>query len=551
MNRKAALLLSLTSGLTAVACAGILGIPEDRVLGTTTTDGGNMKNDAPISAQTCKQSTDCPGTQLCNSTKLTCVEPITARCPKFIGDKNATDALTIGAIVPLTGINKSVGEPMVHALELGRQELLSIGWLPGKVGGAARQVNIVVCDDAAATASGVEAADQLVNGVGVPVILGNTFSGVTLEVAKQQTIPKGVLLIGAGITGTVFETISDNGLVWRTIASGTLQMLAFNQLVASIETQLKAVGGLPTGSIPPDNKIRVAMIHKGDSFGVSFGDASLNSLNINGVKPTDPATFIRIDYGNTGTLTAEQAKTKALETASTLAGFKPHIILGFGLAEMLDVIKATEIGWGGSENFRPRWLLAHSNYAASTTQWLGDATNPIALGSGENVPLRKRILGTISGSHQGDSFKGFSSAYKAQFSDTNPETFGTPNAYDSFYLTMFAVARAAGSDGSGAITGASLADALKAVGAPVGPARLLRRQDFAAGIQDSASKVAFNIEGASGPLDFNPDTGEPNSETQVWCVDAGNQLRIVKDYYFDVAAAPKGTVNQVKTVCGF
>jgi hypothetical protein len=52
-DRRTTLLFSLTAAFAAVACAGILGIPEDRVLGTTSATDGGPIIDAKVEPLTC------------------------------------------------------------------------------------------------------------------------------------------------------------------------------------------------------------------------------------------------------------------------------------------------------------------------------------------------------------------------------------------------------------------------------------------------------------------------------------------------------------------
>lgn len=85
------------------------------------------------------------------------------------------------------------------------------------------------------------------------------------------------------------------------------------------------------------------------------------------------------------------------------------------------------------------------------------------------------------------------------------------------YLVGFALAGA-----EGEITGAELARQLKRMSA--GDPVLARGDDWTKGVRilRGSEDATFNFSGASGALDFDPDTGEALANIEGWYLDVGN-----------------------------
>lgn len=148
-----------------------------------------------------------------------------------------------------------------------------------------------------------------------------------------------------------------------------------------------------------------------------------------------------------------------------------------------------------------------------------------------------QIRGTVPSTPSGRAFNTFVAGYRAEFGGENPEEFGfTAHSYDALWLTL---AGSAWADLQGLpISGLNTARGFRRVsdassGAPIdlGPNAWTDIQDrFAAG-------QSIDLQGASGSLDFDAETGETSGPTDVWTIAPGGQEFVI-EYCVDLSVTP-------------
>jgi branched-chain amino acid transport system substrate-binding protein len=154
--------------------------------------------------------------------------------------------------------------------------------------------------------------------------------------------------------------------------------------------------------------------------------------------------------------------------------------------------------------------------------------------------LKQRILGTAPGARQSNRFASFAATFSARFKQTpgNLAEF----AYDAAYLLSYAAIvthkRApTGSELAGALKGLSCKDTgvqeVVASGASI-------TESFS----HAMTKPCIDFSGASGPLDFNNDTGEAPSDIALWCV-AAEGFKPLELSYYDAAGRKLATPPNV------
>jgi branched-chain amino acid transport system substrate-binding protein len=139
---------------------------------------------------------------------------------------------------------------------------------------------------------------------------------------------------------------------------------------------------------------------------------------------------------------------------------------------------------------------------------------------GGNPDLRARVTGTIPGTSN-KQFAAFVSNYNFQYpadqvTDFPANTFGAAGGYDAVFLLAYATATLNGKPE----TGKNLAEGLKLL-SNLDPLALTVDagvKNLSAGITELISKGSINYNGASGPLNFDPKTGEAQSDIQIWCL---------------------------------
>jgi ABC-type branched-subunit amino acid transport system substrate-binding protein len=137
-------------------------------------------------------------------------------------DKSCSFTLRIGDVLPFTGGLAAYGANMDRAVKAGIA--LQTAALKKDGLGSAIKVKLVGSEDGQtqATAS-VEAATKLVKSNKANVLIGEMASGATIPMAQSVSIPNHVVQISPTASAPQLTTIADNGYLWRTYPSDTLQ----------------------------------------------------------------------------------------------------------------------------------------------------------------------------------------------------------------------------------------------------------------------------------------------------------------------------------------
>ncbi len=453
-------------------------------------------------ARECNANAECASRGaffVCNKAKGACASLKSKECATVEGDYTDDAAFVIGSILPTAGSDKDTGRAMENSIRLAIGDFLdSSNGLPLLPGSTKRPFVLVGCNDNSDSDTSVAAARHLVDDVGVPAIIGASFSGITIKVATTVTIPGGVLLISPSATSVAITDLADDGLVWRTSPSDIYQAKAIALLMPTIE---KAVRDDVELALAAEDPVRVAILNKGDSYGSGLGKALEKILVINGKPALDLANqpaYKRYDYGN-----PDDPKTNPPSYADKLKqvlDFKPHVVLLFGTNEAVtDVFTPLVDKWQGT---RPRFLFSD-----------GGLVNDLWVKVGPVADLRKRILGTVPGTNN-QLFSSFKQAYNMKFADgTDPAVFGAAGSYDAAYLLAYASV----ANGAAPATGANLAKALKRL-VPPGTATAVGAEGVNAAFKALGGGKNVDVEGSSGPLNFDVATGDAPSDIQIWCL---------------------------------
>jgi ABC-type branched-subunit amino acid transport system substrate-binding protein len=403
--------------------------------------------------------------------------------------------------------------------------------VPGTTG--RRPLVLVECNDNSEEETALRSARHLVDSVGVPAIVGAAYSGLTIAVATQVTIPGEVLLISPSATSVAITTLADNGLVWRTAPSDVIQADAHVALFTLIEEQLKEQYSL--------THVKVAIAHKGDAYGSGLAQALTQKLVVNGAaasSATNEAYFRVTNYGD------PDDASRQPDYPSVVTGIvnqAPNIVFLFGTTETItELLSGVEAQWKSGP--RPFYIMAD-----------GSSVDELGTYLEQNDPddeLRKRILGTAPGTNA-QSFRTFRILYQSKINDgTSPDISGAAGAYDALY----SVAYAAVAIGDQPLTGLNLKEGFAKL-VPPGDAVAAGAQQINAAFQALSAGQSIDFSGASGPLDYDLTTGEAVSDIQIWCtalVDGKPSVGRQSTIYYDAAAERlEGTLAGAASTCGF
>jgi branched-chain amino acid transport system substrate-binding protein len=279
----------------------------------------------------CATVSDCNTTEggpLATCVEGQCVQLTSEDCPEVVpADAVRDGTIFIGSMAPLKGEYVGNGLPAVLGATLALEELDErANGIPIGVGGERRRLAIIkghVVDEP------MRESKHLFYGVREAAIIGPAFSGVTLDVAAEVSIPAGVLLLSPSATSPAITDLDDDGLVWRTAPSDALQAVPITALVKRFEERLRSERGLAEGDV-----IKVAVVAKGDAYGTGLFDAVTATMRFNGKSATDNGSnFLGINY-----------KDPSMETVdfstyvTSLVEFQPDLVLGLGTAEVVQGI---------------------------------------------------------------------------------------------------------------------------------------------------------------------------------------------------------------------
>ena len=427
-----------------------------------------------------------------------CTKLLTPEC-REVWPANALsqdNVMLIGFMGALAGDFASYGTPTKEGAELALSEIEvgGNGLRPptdSKVG--QRHLAMLICDHAS---DPVRVARHLVEDANVPVIIGDSFSSATLDMFDKVALPAGVLVLSPSATSPALTDHDDEGLLWRTSPSDVVQAETLKFLLVDVVNALHKTEKLAPGAPP-----KIAMPYKDDSAGRGLAGAA-TTRNPDSRTPAPLVNPGLPDlYPNPDNETVDWQ-----EHIQKILRYSPNIILALGTGEFVSqMMQGIEDDWNPSQP-HPWYLLPE-----------GDRVTELSalVANNSHYHLNERILGTAPGARRSPLYSGFATRFRAAFDNRDPGNLAE-FGYDAAYLVAYAIAVA----NKASPTGRELANAMRRVSCketgktnvPVGP------QGFSGYFTAAANQGCIDFEGASGPLDFNPDTGEALSDIAIWCM---------------------------------
>ena len=312
----------------------------------------------------CKVNADCAGEGqyfVCKKTK--CIKLLSDECTTLHTTKtnpadayNDDSAVIFGSILPTNGGSDApFGKLLEDSIKLAIDDFGKVNGLPGLTGGANRPLVLVGCADGMNEDSALteKAAQHLVD-LGVPAIIGYAFSGNTIKVASDVTIPNNVILFSSSATSNDITNLVDHDLVWRTAPRDDFQAKALAAYYPDVEAAAKVKYPM-IGTDPTTNPMKVAIVNHSDAYGSGLGDALQKILVFNGKPATDPFNannYKRVDYG--------MSASPNLAKVTDVVNFAPDVIFLFGANEGPDkIFTATESQWVvPTDGHRPFWVFS-------------------------------------------------------------------------------------------------------------------------------------------------------------------------------------------------
>ncbi len=332
----------------------------------------------------------------------------------------------------------------------------------------------------------VAVAEFLADAVGVPAIVGPAASGDTQSVF-QSLVGSGVLVISPSATSPALteldpEVVSNDapGLLWRTAPSDGLQ-----GTVIADDMLRPGMGRAAAVST-------VAVIHEVGAYGEGLFDVFARAFMDGGgqvveLHPFEDAGQLADAIADVGTSAVEEVLfissqpddiAAFLNSAGQLSGYDAKGIFLTDAAANPDVLSAAN--------------------PARFDQVRG--TRPAPLNEGQDLV-----------------YASFIAAYTAKFQQDVRDYSFAANAYDAAWLLVYGAAWALFQEGG--LSGINMARGLRRVSD--GESIEVRPGGWVSVQQAFRDGRSINAAGASGPIDYDPDTEETAADIEVWQIQGG------------------------------
>lgn len=407
-----------------------------------------------------------------------CAVVDTSKCTLGVEFEGGENIIPIGAVMPLSGVEGDKGRATLDGAVVAIEDI-------NKAGGAqGTKFGLISCDTVYEPAKAAEQTEYL-HSIGVRAIIGGFSSSETLEIANKVGISKGMLMISPASTSPAISGLADNDLIWRTVASDALQAPAMGELIKQ------------------EGFEKIALISVDSAYGDGFREALINywaSTEEFKTLVSDNARFRALRYSSSGELNTATLN-ESLYTGDN--AFNPDAIVLIGSVRAQTIIADLEAGGISSAATKPTWVLSE----ALRERTLLDDTAKFQ-------GAWPRIIGTVISQTAGGPFAQFKANYESRFTNRNLANYPfADKAYDAAYLIALAYAAQRSVTN---VTGPQLAAVLKRTIS--GNAAQLTQSSFNSAASALAGGGSIDLEGASGPLDFDINTGDVFSSIGAWSI---------------------------------
>lgn len=402
----------------------------------------------------------------------------TGRCQIVVDDGvDGLPTYDIGAILEVTnpdGTANLDGKFDVNAIRLAVKELNDNRDVAG------RRFRVRVCDTRSHWSTGGgqvtrDLANWLIDHEHVHAIISD--ASADTQTIAAVTVQRNVLVMAISSTSAELTNLQDKNLVWRVAPSDIYQGAVLAHMVST--------------TVAEDAKIAVLAVQSpyGDGLVDSLGKQLGNRLKVH--------TF---GTDGKGLLTAVQAAVTDGAQAIIIVGTSP--------------------------------LVAEIVNARMTLPALADLPLFLADGACDSDLMAQKFLpgAKIAGSHctrpgapESQIYKEFEERYLQKFGADPVLSSYTQHSYDVVYCLALAHAWALGKKGAGNVDGAALAAGLQHLSK--GDPHPFKPSEITEMIATLGKGLDIDVTGTSGPLDFNPETGEAPSAYQDWTLDEKGVLK--------------------------
>ncbi|KFA90364.1 ABC transporter substrate-binding protein [Archangium violaceum] len=422
----------------------------------------------------CETSADCASDQVC--TQQVCL-PLPAGCRAEPYGSTEADAIRMGGLFPLhisPEPGASEDESDVQGLNAALLALEEVN--------QRTRIALYVCDTGSSKDVAEKQARWLVNDKKVAALL-TAGSSQTLAVA-DVALPAGVLTMSYSASSPELTAKPDTnggpvGLLWRTSPSDAIQGSVIANLLRS-----DSRFGAPA---------KVGILYVDDPYGQGLSNIISEQLSTGATRVAN-RTFLYQRGGD----------VKAVLDSLDMT-YDPDVTVLIGFADdAKTILKEAATRNNLKRENGHRWFFSDS---VKDSAVLADALA---------ANQARGFYGTAPAQGTGQAFSTFSDRFVTKY-QKNPAAYAyTSNAYDAMYLLALGASYSLST--TNAVTGVKIAEALNRVSSGASSTSTqLTNSNFTGLAAQLASGQSVNIEGASGPLNFDVN-GEARAPVELWQV---------------------------------
>ncbi len=381
---------------------------------------------------------------------------------------------------------------LVNAASLAIDEANASGLTDGRLFGIVHcdyQVNNKL-DELTYEEAAVTGAKYLVDEIGAIAIIGPGTSGLAEAVFKELQRPEHdptAVIISPSATSPSLTDIDVRdgdkpGLFWRTAPPDS-------QLAADLAARMLAEG-----------IASATVVYANDSYGSGLAGAFQSSFT---------GAYDEIAFTDTAGIVSAVEKVSKVTPGDQVA----VVFIGSEVAQASAFLNAA----------------APYPFYAESRIYLGDAAynKDFLKGTTEAAALYPRVRGVFPGSPSGPNYTSFVSRYLAVFMEDPKDASYSPYTYDATWLAVYGAAWAE-FQREGVLTGLNIAFGLQRISDTKGVAVDVNRDGWNIVKREFKAGRSINITGASGALQYDPETEETTAPIVYWKInDAGTDFENV------------------------
>ena len=367
---------------------------------------------------------------------------------------------------------------------LAAEEINNAGGIDG------RDIQLIEIDDGGTASTGISAVKKL-HKENIDLILGPTWSSITLAIAPAYTIPNNMLLISYSATNPTISNLNDNNLVWRTAPSDAFQ------------GKISATYAYKTLGIR-----KVAILAANEAWANGLSNSFKNAFEKLGGNITNFEHFPQISDSEILNYDFTPSLDKLFSQHPEAVLLATFVAAGIKITN--DIVQNGYL----KNNYMPQFLA-------------GDSYNNSDFIANGHPKIVNNIIGTVPANAVDNvNFLKFSINYNSRWG-YNPQAFAA-NSYDALYLLAYAILKSNGSTNP-----LDIITHLRNVsgGNPNIQGTVINVDEFkkGEGIINSGGNINYN--GASGKIDFdlNGDTG--SGTYHIWRVE-NNKFKVIQTISF-------------------